>query len=96
MLPWHNRNNGHVSERHTHAMMRYNFISKWFRESCDDGGGLFLWNGYSTPQQVCTNRSDLISAFLSLSLCLMDLYVCLCILCDTELYLLVNKITMSS
>lgn len=42
------------------------------------------------------NSSDLRSALSSLSICLMDLYVCLCILCDTELYLLVIKITMSS
>lgn len=51
------------------------------------------WIQYSW---VWTNCSDLISTSSSPSLCLMDLYVCLCILCDTELYLLVNKITMSS
>lgn len=52
--------------------------------------------GWIQCSWVWTNCSDLMSTSPSPSLCLMDLYVCLCILCDTELYLLVNKITMSS
>lgn len=63
LQPSHDINDGHfVSECPTHAMMRHNFTGKHFGESCDGGGEeLWVWNRYSTPQQVCTNCSDLIA-----------------------------------